>query len=123
MMQANVSILMPRTKMVHVAVDNEVHLQFTVMASSGSPHRFVEVHANADILQDLLLNSVGTLELKDSVLREDMLDNHNVVFSLLLSELNRGAALEQLSILGKLWHLQHSSWHSLSFDSGLIRPV
>ena len=69
-------------------------------------HRFTEVDTNADILQHLLLYSVGALELEHSVLREDMLDNHNVVLCLLLRELHRCAALEKLPILGELWYLQ-----------------
>ena len=76
------------------------------MLLSVKTYRFAQIHCNADFLQDLLLYSVGALELEHSVLREDMLDDHNVVFSLLLSQLHRGAALEQLPILGKLRHLQ-----------------
>ena len=74
----------------------------------GRSYRFAEVYTNADIFQHLLLYSVGALELQHCVLREDMLDNHNVVLSLLLSQLHRGAALEHLPILGKLWHLRHN---------------
>lgn len=68
-------------------------------------HRFTEVDTNADILQHLLLYSVGALELEHSVLRKDMLDDHNVILCLLLSELHRCAALEQLPILGELRYL------------------
>ena len=68
-------------------------------------HRICQVYGDADILQHLLLHSVGALELQDCVVWEDMLDGHNVVLSLLLSQLDRLTALEELSITGKLCHL------------------
>ena len=49
------------------------------------PHRICQVDGDTDILQDLLLDGVGALELQDSVVGEDVLDGQNVVLSLLLS--------------------------------------
>ena len=69
------------------------------------PYRVCQVDGDADVLQHLLLDCVGALELQDSVVGEDMLDGHNVVLSLLLSQLHRLTALEEAPIAGKLRHL------------------
>ena len=63
------------------------------------------------------MHSVGALELQDSVVGEDMLDGHNVVLRLLLSQLDRLAALEELPIAGKLWYLPPAKTNLLSMMS------
>lgn len=84
-------------------------------------YRICQVDGDTDILQDLLLDRVGALELQDSVVGEDMLDSHNVVLRLLLSQLYRLTALEQAPIAGKLRHLMpHRSEHCRLANYGML---
>lgn len=68
-------------------------------------YRVCQVNGDTDILQHLLLDGVGALELQHSVGGEDMLDGHDGVLCLLLSQLYWLTAPKEAPIAGKLRHL------------------
>ncbi len=67
-------------------------------------HRFSKVDNNVDVLQHLLWDGVGAVELEDNMGVEDVLDAKDAVLCLLLRQLLCRAGLEQLPVHCKLWN-------------------
>ena len=68
----------------------------------GEPHRIGEVQRHGHVLQDLLGDRVGALELQQEVGLEDVLDQGDVVLSLLLREAQGRRGLEGCPQVGQL---------------------
>mmetsp|Transcript_4894 Transcript_4894/g.17633 ORF Transcript_4894/g.17633 Transcript_4894/m.17633 type:complete len:665 (+) Transcript_4894:501-2495(+) len=64
-----------------------------------------EVDIHRDVLQDLLLDGVGHVELQHDVRRKDVLHARHGVLGLLLHQLHRVAGLEERAEVRELWDL------------------
>ena len=72
------------------------------MEQGGGAHCFCQVHHHVDVLQDLLRDGVGAVELQQQVRREHVCDDRDVVLCLLFCQQQGIPALEQRAQIGKL---------------------
>lgn len=69
------------------------------------PYTAAYIYLHRDVLQHLLGHSVGTVELKEDVRLEDVLDEDHMVFGALLCKTNRLCRLEWSPQVGQFWDL------------------
>lgn len=90
----------------------------TQLPTHPGTHRLCQVAQDADILQDLLRDGVGAVELQHHVAGEHMLDHEHIVLGVLLCQPHWLTALEHLAKLGQLTaagagiHAQPEQQHS-----------